>query len=238
MATALFIVGVALAFLGFASQRVGIRSSTWKYTILGLALLSVVLGYFSTIDFDARLQQNQTETAEVQAQVNEIKRTRHMEPDEIDVLVAKVKPYAGQKFDMVVFRDQDSLNLARLIRFALQEAGWVREEVYPRHGEDYAYTHYDGVWFMDNSKENKTDQARRALQSALTDAGLYTGPDQDSHFQHIGCIELTGPLQPSASFTKIPCSESRVSIGEIGFDVHGNSIPEDVLVVYLGEKRL
>ena len=41
------------------------------------------------------------------------------------MLVAKLKPYAGQKYDMKVFRDQDSLELAPAIQAILEEAGWA-----------------------------------------------------------------------------------------------------------------
>ena len=56
MSMALLIISVALAILGFGSQWFRIKSTKWKYTILGLALLSAVLSYCASIETAEQLQ--------------------------------------------------------------------------------------------------------------------------------------------------------------------------------------
>ena len=236
MSMALFIISVALAILGFGSQRFRIKSTKWKYTILGLALLSAVLGYRASIETEEQLQLAHTQVDRAQAQITEIRTPRRMEPETKRMLVAKLKPYAGQKYDMKVFRDQDSLELAPAIQAILEEAGWVYTNVYPRHATRYAETREDGVWLISGTVETKrTSEARMALHGALIEEGLY---DDSNALIPVNCVESTGPIQVGTKITRIPCSDSSIQSMELVFTVHDDVIPEDTLVLHVGKERL
>ena len=236
MSMALFIISVALAILGFGSQRFRIKSTKWKYTILGLALLSAVLGYRASIETEEQLQLAHTQVDRAQVQITEIRTPRRMEPETKRMLVAKLKPYAGQKYDMKVFRDQDSLELAPAIQAILEEAGWVYTNVYPRHATRYAETREDGVWLISGTVETKrTSEARMALHGALIEEGLY---DDSNALIPVNCVESTGPIQVGTKITRIPCSDSSIQSMELVFTVHDDVIPEDTLVLHVGKERL
>ena len=243
MSIALFIISVALAILGFGSQWFRIKSTKWKYTILGLALLSAVLGYWASIETEEQLKLAHDHASEAsqqadraQAQITEIRTPRPMEPETKRMLVAKLKPYAGQKYDMKVFRDQDSLELAPAIQAILEEAGCVYTNVYPRHATRYAETRDEGVFIISGKVETKrTSEARMALHSALIEAGLY---NDSNALIPVNCVESTGPIQEGTKLTRIPCSESSVQSITIGFTVRDDVIPEDTLVLHVGKERL
>ena len=236
MSMALFIVGVALAILGFGSQRFRIKSTKWKYTILGLALLSAVLGYCASIETEEQLQLAHTQVDRAQAQITDIRTPRRMEPETKRMLFARLKPYAGQKYDMQVFRDQDSLELAPAIQAILEEAGWVYTNVYPRHATRYAETRDEGVWIISGKVETRrTSEARMALHGALIEAGLY---DDSNALNPEYCVESAGPIQEGTKITPIPCSDSSIQSMEVVFTVHDDVIPEDTLVLHIGKERL
>ena len=241
MSMALLIISVALAILGCGSQWFRIKLTKWKYTIiglttLGLALLSAVLNYDASIETAEQLQLAHTQVDRAQAQITEIRTPRRMEPETKRILVARLKPYAGQKYDMKVFRDQDSLEMATAIQAILEEAGWVYTNVYPRYATVYAETRDDGVWLISGKVETRrTSEARMALHGALNEAGLY---DDSTALTPKYCVESAGPIQEGTKFTRIPCSESSIQIIEIDFTVHDDVIPEDTLVLHVGKERL
>ena len=245
MSMALFIINVALAILGFGSQRFRIKSTKWKYTILGLglAVLSAVLGYWASIETEEQLQLAHDQAFEAseqadraQAQITEIRTPRRMEPETKRMLVARLKPYAGQKYDMQVFRDQDSLELAPVIQAILEEAGWMYTNVYPRHATRYAETRDEGVFIISGKVETKrTSEARTALHGALIEAGLY---NDSNALIPVNCVESTGPIQVGTKITRIPCSESSIQSMRVKFTVHDDVIPEDTLVLHVGKERL
>ena len=193
MSIALLIIGVALAILGFGSQWFRIKSTKWKYTILGLALLSLlsaVLDYCVRIETAEQVQLNRTQGDRAQAQITEIRTPRRMEPETKHILAARLKPYAGQKYDMQVFRDQDSLELAAAIQAILEEAGWVYTNVYPRNATSYAETCDDGVLIISGQAETRrASEARMALRGALIEADLY---DESNALTPINCAEIAG----------------------------------------------
>ena len=147
--------------------------------VAGISL--VLLSYLASIETEDQIQLTKHQASEAtekadkaQAQITEIRTPRRMEPETKRMLAAKVKPYAGQKYDMKVFRDQDSLRLATAIQAILQEADWVHTNVYPRYATHYAETSDNGVWLMSGKVETRmTSEARMALHGALNEAGLY-----------------------------------------------------------------
>ncbi len=243
MSVALLIIAVALAVLGFASERFRIKSLKWKYPILGLALLSAVLAYWASIETEDQMELAHHQASEAilqvdraQAQITEIRTPRRMDPETERMLVATLKPYAGQKYDMQVFRDQDSLELATAFKNVLEEAGWVYMNVYPRSATRYAETRDDGVWLISGTAETTgTSEARMALHGGLNEAGLY---DDSTALSPMYCVESTGPIQEGTTFTPIPCSESSVQSIEVGFTLHDDVIPGDTLVLHVGKERL
>ena len=159
-----------------------------------------------------------------------------MEPETKRMLAARLKPYAGQKYDMKVFIDQDSVELATAIQAILEEAGWVYTNVYPRYATVYAETRDDGVFIISGKVETRrASEARIALHGALIEAGLY---DDSTAFTPKYCVESAGPIQEGTKFTRIPCSESSIQINEIGFTFRDDVIPEDTLVLHVGKERL
>ena len=236
MSMTLFIIGVVLAILGFGSQRFRIKSTKWKYTILGLALLSAVLGYLASIETEEKLELVHTKVDRTQEQITEIRTPRRMEPENKRMLVERLKPYAGQKYDMKVFRDQDSLELAPAIQAILEEAGWVYTNVYPRDATSYAGTSEEGVFIISGKEETKrTSEARMTLHDALIEVGLY---NDSTAFTPVNCVEISGPIQVGTKITPIPCSESSIQSMEIFFTVRDDVIPEDTLVLHVGKERL
>ena len=212
-------------------------------TSLFAAITLGALGYWASIETEEQLQLAHDQASEAsvqadraQAQITEIRTPRRMELETKRMLVARLKPYAGQKYDMKVFRDQDSLELAPAIQAILEEAGWVYTNVYPRYATRYAETRDDGVWLVSGKVETRrTSEARMALHGALTEAGLY---DDSTVINPVGCAETTGPIQVGTKLTRIPCSESSIQISKIEFIVLDDVIPEDTLVLHVGKERL
>ena len=241
MSIAMFIIGLVLAVLSLISCRF----KRWFLAVIsfiaGIAL--VALGYLASIETKEQLQLAHTQATEAseqadraQAQITEIRTPRRMEPETERTLVARLKPYAGQKYDMKVFRDQDSLELAPAIQAILEEAGWVYTNVYPKHATRYAETRDKGVFIISGKVETRrTSEARKALRGALTEAGLY---NDSNAFNPVYCAESTALPQVGDKITPIPCSDSPIQSMEIDFTVHDDVIPEDTLVLHVGKERL
>ena len=248
MSMAPLIISLVLVGLSFISFRLNRRKPTRIASVL--AVISLIAGitlatltYWDSIQTEEQIQLAHDQGSEAiaradkaQAQITEIRTPRRMEPETRRMLVARVQPYAGQKYDMQVFRDQDSLELATAIQAILEEAGWVYTNVYPRYATDYAETRDDGVWLISGKAETRrTSEARMALHSALNEAGLY---DDSTALTPQNCVEITGPIQVGTKLTPIPCSESSTQIIAIDFTVHHDVIPEDTLVLHVGKERL
>ena len=119
------LVSGGLSFISFLFNR---RKPTKKrrrityvlsVILLFAAITSGALSYWASLETEEQLQLAHTQASEAseqadraQAQITKIRTPRRMEPETKRMLVAKLKPYAGQKYDMKVFRDQDSLELA------------------------------------------------------------------------------------------------------------------------------
>ncbi len=252
MSLALFIISVVLGALSFISFLVGRRKPTKRgqcilYVIAVISFLAAitsgVLSYCASIEIEDQLQltRNQASEASVQAnraqaQITEIRTPRRMEPETKRMLVARLKPYAGQKYDMKVFRDQDSLELAQAMQSILEEAGWVYTNVYPKHAtRRYAETRDDGVWLISGKEETKrTSEARMALHGALNEVGLY---DDSTALTPISCIKSTVPIQVGSKITRVPCSESSIQSIKVVFTIRDDVIPENTLVLHIGKKR-
>ena len=103
------------------------------------------------------------------------------------MLIQLLKPYARQKYDMKVFRDQDSLELARALESIFEEAGWIHTRVFLTYKTDYAETGHAGVW-VETAKDYVTEQsdAKSALHVGLEKSGLY---NDSSVVRPIGCVE-------------------------------------------------
>ncbi len=206
-------------------------------------IISGGLSYCASIETEEELQLAHAKVSEVgsqadraRAQIAEIRTPRRMEPDTKRMLVARLKSYAGQKYDIKVFRDRDSLELATAIQAILEEARWVYTNVYPTYATRYAETRGDGVYLISGKGHTrKTSEARMALHGALIEAGLY---DDSTAITPIGCVEATGPIQEGTKLARIPCSESPIRNMELGFRVTDDVIPEDTLVLHLGKERL
>ena len=218
---------------------------TYVLAVISLcaAITSGALGYWASIETEEQLKLAHAQASEAseqadraQAQITEIRTPRRMEPETKRMLVARLKPYAGQKYDMQVFRDQDSLELAPAIQAILEEAGWVYTNVYPRHATRYAETRNDGVWLKSGKVETRrTSEARMALHGALIEAGLY---DEPNAFTSKYCAKITGTIQEGSKITRIPCSDSSIQSMELIFTVYDDVIPEDTLVLHVGKERL
>ena len=245
----LCLVSAGLSFTSFLFSRRNLTKLRKRITyVLAVILLFAaitlgVLGYWTSIETEDQLQlaRDQASKAVVQAdraqaQITEIRTPRRMEPETKRMLVARLKPYAGQKYDMQVFRDQDSLELAPAIQAILEEAGWVYTNVYLKYATRYAETRNEGVWIISGKVETrKTAEARMALHDALIEAGLY---DDSSAISPVSCVESTGPIQEGTKSTRIPCSDSPIQSMEIVFTIRDDVIPEDTLVLHVGKERL
>ena len=231
----LTLLSTLATFISFLFSR---RTQTKRRKCIALVLavfllfLTITLGWLSyqdSVETKDKIQQ-------AQEQITEIRTPRRMEPETTRMFAARITPYAGQKYDMKVFRDEDSLELASAIQAILEDAGWVYTDVYPRSGKRYAETRGEGVFLMSDPMETRrTSKARVVLQDALIEAGLY---DDSSAFTPINCAEITGPIQVGTQITPIPCSESSSLNIDIGFRSVDDVIPEDTLVLLVGKERL
>ncbi|MYA29237.1 MAG: hypothetical protein F4090_03260 [Nitrospira sp. SB0672_bin_25] len=249
MSITILIIGLVLVGLPFISFQFSRRKPTKMgqritYVIqVTLGIILVVLSYWASIKTEDQIQLAHDQGSEAivradkaQVQITEIRTPRRMEPETRRMLAARLKPFAGQKYDMKVFRDQDSLELATAIQAILEETGWVYTNVYPRYATVYAETRDDGVWLISGKvKTRRTSEARVALHGALNEAGLY---DDSTALTPVSCVESTGPIQKGTKFTRIPCSESPIQSIEVDFTVHDDVIPEDTLVLHIGKERL
>ena len=231
MSMAILIIGLISAGLALAiflldcrkPNKAEIRIKRLVVAFLFFAGIALaVLGYLSS--------------EETESQITEIRTPRRMEPETKRMLAARVKPHAGQKYDMMVFRDDDSLELATAIQTILEEEGWVHTKVYPKNAtRRYAETSDHGLWLMSGKEETtRTSEARMALHGALNEAGLY---DDSAAFTPENCVESTGPPQAGTKVTPIPCSESPIQGIEIDFTIPDDVIPEDTLALHVGKAR-
>ena len=243
------LVSVVSAFVSFLLNRrnpTKMRQRiTWVLAVVSLlsGVTSGALGFYAEKEAKRQLELVRNEAVDARkqahrarAQIAEVRTPRRMERPIMRMLVVRLKPYGGQKYDMQVFRDHDSLELARVLQAVLEEAGWVYTNVYPRHATRFAETREHGVWVMSGEVETtRTSKAREALRGVLDEAGLY---DDSTAFTPVECVEATGPLQEGTKIKGIPCSESPVQITGIEFTLHDDVIPEDTLVLHVGKERL
>ena len=252
MSLAMFIISVVSGALSFMSFLLGRRKPTKRgqrisyvtaVILCFAAISSGALSYWASIEVEDQLQLTRDQASEAsvqaaraQAQITEIRTPRRMEPETNRMLAERLKPYAGQKYDMKVFRDQDSLELATAIEAIMEEAGWVYTNVYPKHAtRRYAETRDDGVWLISGKEETRrTFEARMALQRALNEVGLY---DDSTALTPKYCVENTGPIQEGTKLTPIPCSESSVESIRVFFTIREDVIPRDTLILHVGKQR-
>ena len=246
MYTTILIICLVSAGLSLISSRVGRRKPTKRGQRIS-AVLAVILffaaitsgwlSYRASIETEDQASETNQRVDRAEAQITQIRTPRRMEPEIERMLVVMLKPYAGQKYDMKVFRDQDSLELATAIQTILEEAGWVYTNVYPKHAtRRYAETPDDGVWLISGKVETRmTSEARMALHSALNEAGLY---DNSTALTSKYCVESTGPIQEGTKLTPIPCSESPIQSIEVDVTNRDEVIPDDTLVLHIGKERL
>ena len=246
MYTTVFIIGLVSAGVSLLSSRVGRRKPTKRgkriTDILAVilfiaAITSVALGYWTNIKTESQASETIERVDRAEVQITEIRTPRRIVPESKRVLVERLNPYAGQKYDMKVFRDHDSLELASTIQAVLREAGWVYTNVYPKHGNRrYAETRDEGVFIVSSRAETKrTTEARTALHGALNEARLY---DDSSAFIPMNCVATTEPIRVGTKITRIPCSESPIQSIKVIFTVHDDVIPEDTLALNIGKDRL
>ena len=246
MYTTILIICLVSAGLTFISSRIGRHKPTKRgqrikdvlaRTLFILAITLAALGYWTSTETEDQASETIERVDRAETQITEIRTPRRMEPETKRMLAARLKPYAGQKFDMKVFRDQDSLELATAIQEILEEAGWVHTNVYPTHAtRRYAETRDDGVFIISGNVETRrTSEARRALHGALKEAGLY---DDSTALTPKYCVESIGPIQGGTRPTPIPCSESPIQSIEVVFTVRDDVVPDDTLVLHVGEERL
>ena len=174
MYTTILLICLVSAGLSLMSSRIGRRKPTKRgrritdvlAVILFLAAItSGWLGYRASIETEDQASDTIERVDRAEVQITEIRTPRRMEPETKRMLAARLKPYSEQKYDMKVFRDQDSLELAAAIQTILEEAGWVYTNVYPKHAtRHYAETRDDGVFIISGNVETRrTSEARIAL---------------------------------------------------------------------------
>ena len=202
-----------------------------------VATTLVAMGYRASIESEDQASETIERVDRAEEQITEIRTPRRLEPETKRMLAARLKPYAGQRYDMKVFRDQDSLELATAIQAILEGAGWVYTNMYPKHAtRRYAETRDDGVFLISGKVETRrTSEARIALHGALIKAGLY---DDSNAFEPVSCSKVTGAIQKGTKVTPIPCSESPIQSIEVDFTIHDEVIPEDTLVLHIGKEQL
>ena len=246
MYTTILVICLVSAGLSLISSRIGRRKPTKRgqritdvlAVILFLAaIFSGWLGYRASIESEDQASETIERVNRAEAHITEIRTPRRMEPETKRMLAARLKPYAGQKYDMKVFRDQDSLEMATAIQTILEEAGWEYTNVYPKYAtRRYAETRDDGVFTISGKVETRrASEARMALQGALNEAGLY---DDSTALEPVSCTKITGPIQEGTKITRIPCSESSIQITDVDFTIHDDVIPDDTLVLHVGKERL
>ena len=245
----LCVVSATLSLISFVVDRCRqtkkVQGITYTLAVISFVagMISAWLSYQGNIETERQILRTREEAAEAaaqaeaaNAQITEIRTPRRMAAQTKDMLVARLKPYAGQKYDMKVFRDEDSLELARALETIFEEAGWVGTNVYPRNGTRHLETDEQGVWTISgNEPTRRTSEAKSALDDALHEAGLY---DDSTLLRAVNCAEIKGPIEVGSKVTPIPCSESDVRITGVGFKVVDNVIPGDTLVLVIGKQRL
>lgn len=238
MPMALLIICLVSGVSSFVSFLIDRRrqSQRGQRITYALAVISFVAGVTSAgLNYRASVEAER-QLLRAHDQITEIRTPRRMAAETEDMLVARLKPYAGQKYDMKVYRDEDSLELAKGLQAIFEEAGWLYTNVYPRHGTRHSETDDHGVWVMlGNGQTERTAKARSALHDALHEAGLY---DDSKLLSPVNCVEGTGPIEQGTKVTRIPCSESEIQITGVHFTVHDDVIPEDTLVLHVGKQRL
>ena len=125
MYTAILLICLVSAGLSLTSSRIGRRKPTKRgrritdvlaVILFFAAITTGWLGYRASIETEDQASDTIERVDRAELQITEIRTPRHMEPETKRILAASLKPFAGQKYDMKVFRDQDSLELATAIQ--------------------------------------------------------------------------------------------------------------------------
>ena len=125
MSMTMFIICLVSSILSFISflftrRKLTKRGKRITYVLAVILFLAAIisgwLGYRASIETEDQASETIERVDRAEAQITEIRTPRRMEPVTKRMLAARLKPYTGQKYDMKVFRDQDSLELATVIQ--------------------------------------------------------------------------------------------------------------------------
>lgn len=243
MSTIIFIIGIVSVALGLVGALMSAKRGKRIKNVLAVVVsivgvTLVVMSYLANRESENQASETVERVDRAEEQITEIRTPRRLDPETKRILADRMKSYTGQKYDMKVFRDQDSLELGKDIHDTLAEAGWVYTNVYPKHATwDYAETSENGLYLISSGRAetSRTSEARMALHDVLVETGLY---DDSSVLIPVSCGEVDGPPEVGTKVKKIPCSESPVRITKVHFIVFDEVIPGDTLVLHIGKEQL
>ena len=178
------------------------------------------LARFQT-EADTKIEQSRKDAAEANARAEEaqlelarIVEPRTISPEDQQMLIDRLKQFAGQRYDLTVFADGESQNLLWSIYQILNNAGWVYTNAHTSALEPGMYV--------------KITQGLKVRAS--THAGLRASMQID--------------LKPHST-TGIALGELKIGMEEAGHQFSAGfrhasieSVPADLIVVAVGEKRV
>ena len=147
--------------------------------------------------------------AEAQLELARIKEPRRIAREDQQMLVARLTPFAGQRYDLTVFLDGESKNLLWSINSLLNAAGWVYTDglakgiavsITPELKVQPSLLDGLGATIQIDMKSESTLRALAALRTGMEEAGL----DFSAGGRH-------DPIE---------------------------NAPSDLIVIYVGKKRL
>jgi hypothetical protein len=116
--------------------------------------------------------------AEVNLELAKLKEPRTLLPEQQDIIISLMKPFAGQRFAFSVFPDPEALALLRIVDATLKAAGWQRIDsqigdlVVNAAGATAGQSQDSGVQAFIAPQDTDAVSALRSLGASLTWAGI------------------------------------------------------------------
>ena len=170
---------------------------------------------------DTKIEQSRKDAAEANARAEEaqlelarIIEPRTIAPEDQQTLIDRLKPFAGQRYDLTVFADSESQNLLWSIYRILNEAGWV-----------YTNAHTSAL-----ERGISVRIARDLTVRTSVDAGIRASMQND--------MRNDSPTAITLAALKVSMKEAGLEFSAGFRHKPMENVPADLIVIAVGEKRV
>ena len=178
------------------------------------------LAKFQT-EADTKIEQSRADAAEANARAEEaqlelarITEPRTIAPEDQQTLIDRLKPFAGQRYDLTVFADSESQRLLWSIYRTLNEAGWV-----------YTNAHTSALESGMSLRITRNLTVRVSADTGIK-ASMQTG------------LRFDSPTAAALAELKVSMEEAGLEFSAGFLHNAKENVPDDLIVIAVGEKRV